>query len=123
MLQLNEEIGNGYFMHPVVFLNDSIWILITISLQFVLNGPLNTMLALAQIMLLAPNRRQAIIWTDDDLGYDAYMHLSASVDKWLLIHWTEINMNNTNNFDVTILNLLSSLNYQNGWSVLIEQKN
>ena len=44
------------------FLNGNVWILIEISLKFVLKGPINNITALVQIMA----RRRAIIWTNDD---------------------------------------------------------
>ena len=44
-----------------IFLNETKWILINISLKFVPKGPNNNITALVQIMA----RRQAIIWTND----------------------------------------------------------
>ena len=46
-----------------IFLNENIRISIEISLKFVPKGPINNIAALVQIM--APVRRQAIIWTND----------------------------------------------------------
>ena len=46
-----------------IFLNENIWILITISLKFVPKGPINNITALVAYM--SAGRRQAIIWTND----------------------------------------------------------
>ena len=46
-----------------IFLNENVRIFIKISLKFVPKGPINNNPALVQIM--APTRRQAIIWTND----------------------------------------------------------
>ena len=53
-----------------IFLNENIWIVMKISLKFVHRGPIDNMTA------MAPNRRQVIIWTNDELGY---RHVSASL--------------------------------------------
>ena len=60
-----------------IFLNENVWISIKISFKFVPGGPNNNFPALVQIM--APSRRQAIIWTNDDLFTGAYMRHSASM--------------------------------------------
>ena len=60
-----------------IFLNENVWILIRISLKLVPKGPINNIPALAQIM--APAKRQAIIWNIDCLFTDAYMRHSASM--------------------------------------------
>ena len=62
-----------------IFLNENVWILIKISLKFVPKGPINNIPSLVQIMVLAPSRRQAIIWTNDGKFTDAYMRQSASM--------------------------------------------
>ena len=64
-----------------IFLNENILISIKISLIFVPKVPINNIPALVQIGSdgLSPGRRQAIIWTNDDLFTDAYMRHSASM--------------------------------------------
>ena len=53
-----------------LFLNENIWISMKISLKFVPKGPIDNMPATTGLDNgLVPNRRQAIIWTNDDLGY------------------------------------------------------
>ena len=47
-----------------IFVNENICILIKISLNFVPKGPIDNNPALVQLM--APNRRQASIWTNAD---------------------------------------------------------
>ena len=50
-----------------VFYFKKVWILINILLKFVLKGPINIIPALIGFdNSLAPFRRQAIIWTNDD---------------------------------------------------------
>ena len=64
-----------------IFLKETVWILIRISLKFVPRGPINKIPALVQSSdnSLAPARRQAIIWTNDGLFIDAYIRHSASM--------------------------------------------
>ena len=50
-----------------IFLNKNVWILIRISLKFVLQFPLNNKPAFVQIKAWHRNRWQAIIWTNDGL--------------------------------------------------------
>ena len=50
-----------------IFLNENAWISIKISLKFVPKGPVNNIPSSVQIM--APIKRQAIIWTNDGLVY------------------------------------------------------
>ena len=57
------------------FFNENVWILIKISLKFVPKGPINNIPTSVQVRA-APNRRQAIIWTNDDL---IYWHIYASL--------------------------------------------
>ena len=61
-----------------IFLNEYVRILIKISVKFVPKGPINNIPSLVQI-ILAPSRRQAIIWTNDGKFTDAYMRHSASM--------------------------------------------
>ena len=50
-----------------IFLNENVWISIKISLKFVPKGLIiNNIPALVSDNGLAPTRRQAIIWTNDD---------------------------------------------------------
>ena len=51
-----------------IFMNENMWILIKISLQFIPKAWINNILALGQIMA-SPARRQAIIWTNDGQGW------------------------------------------------------
>ena len=46
-----------------IFLNENDRIPIQISLKFVPRSPIYNKPALVQVMVLAPNRRQAITWT------------------------------------------------------------
>ena len=62
-----------------IFLNESVWISIKISLKFVPKGLINKIPALVQML----GRRQAIIWTNDDYFTDAYMRRSASMGQYL----------------------------------------
>ena len=48
-----------------IFFNENVWISIKISLEFVPKGPINNIPTLGSGNGLAPNRRQAIIWTKD----------------------------------------------------------
>ena len=66
-------------MFKCIFMNERFCISIRISLNFVSKAPIDNKSALVQIMGMAPNRRQAIIWTDDDSFTDAYMRYSASM--------------------------------------------
>ena len=50
-----------------------------ISLKFVRKGPISNIPSLVSDNLLAPARRQAIIWTNDGEFTSAYMHHSASM--------------------------------------------
>ena len=47
--------------------------------MFVPKGPIDNIPELHSYNGLAPNRRQAIIWNNYDLGCDAYMRHSASM--------------------------------------------
>ena len=66
-----------------VFMDENVWILINISLNFVPKGPINNIPALVQIMAWRRpgdkplSERQAIIWTNDGKFTDTYMHHSA----------------------------------------------
>ena len=61
-----------------IFLNENIWISIE-NFTEVCSQVSNWQYAsIGSDNGLAPSRRQAIIWTNDDLGYWAYMHHSAS---------------------------------------------
>ena len=51
-----------------IFLNKSVWILINIPLKFIPKDPIDNIPALVWIILV-PNRRQAIIWTNGGLVY------------------------------------------------------
>ena len=51
-----------------IFLNENVKNSIKISLKFVSRGTIKNILALVQMMPLAPNRRQAIIRNNDGLG-------------------------------------------------------
>ena len=63
-----------------IFLNESIWISIEISLKFVPKGPIyNIYSSIGSDNGLAPARRQAIIWTNAGLFTDAYMRHSTSM--------------------------------------------
>ena len=63
-----------------IFLNESIWNSIEISLKFAPKSPINNIPALVgSDNGLALTRRQAIIWTNAALFIDAYMHHSASM--------------------------------------------
>ena len=53
-----------------IFLNENCGILMKIPLKFVPQGLINN---------IPPDRRQAIIWTNDDYFTDAYMRHSASM--------------------------------------------
>ena len=61
---------NGRHFADAIFkcnlLNENVWIPIKSSLKFVPKGPINYIPALVQIMAWQHNRRQAIIWTNDD---------------------------------------------------------
>ena len=59
-----------------ILLNENVSIAIKISLQFDPKGPINNIPALVQIMAWC---RQAIIWTNDSLITDTYMHHLASM--------------------------------------------
>ena len=59
-----------------IFLNENAWIPVKISLKYVPKSPINNIPTLVQIM---PDRRQAIIWTNDGWFTDAYMRHSASM--------------------------------------------
>ena len=61
------------------FLNENVWILITISLKFVPKGPINNIPAIGSENGLAPVRQQAIIWTNDGLFTDTFMRQAASM--------------------------------------------
>ena len=52
-----------------IFLNENIQILIKISLRFVPMGPINNIQIIGSDVGLAPVRQQAIIWTNDGLGW------------------------------------------------------
>ena len=52
-----------------IFLNENVCISINISLRFVPTCPINNIPALVQIMASVLTRRQAVIWTNDGLGY------------------------------------------------------
>ena len=64
--------------------------MIDISLKFVPQGPFNNIPASGSDNGLAPSRRQAIIWTNDDYFTDAYMRHTVSMsysrvsttDRW-----------------------------------------
>ena len=62
-----------------ILLNENVWISIKISLEFVLKGSVKKYSSIGLDNGLAPPRRQAIIWTNDDLFPDAYMRHSASM--------------------------------------------
>ena len=67
-----------------IFFDEKVWIAIEISLKFVPRGPIDNMLALIHIMTW-PNRRQAIIWTNDGL---VYWRICASLNELMLaISW------------------------------------
>ena len=63
---------NGYIfadnIFKLIFLNENVWISITISLKFVPKGD-----------DLAPNRRQAIIWNNDGL-ISRYVYASLDLN-------------------------------------------
>ena len=65
--------------------NKSLWISIKMSQKFVLNGSINNIPALVQIM--APTRRQAVIWTSDGYIY-ALLGLNELMDwrPWAVGH-------------------------------------
>ena len=60
-----------------IFLNENIRISTKNSLKFVPKGLINNIPAL--VLIMAPTRRQAIIWTNDGQITDAYMRHSASM--------------------------------------------
>ena len=63
-----------------VFLYEYIWIWINISVKFVPKGLISNIPALAQDNGMALSRRQAIIWTSDDLAFWCiYASLSLNV--------------------------------------------
>ena len=66
-----------------IFVNGNWCILITISLKYVRKGPIYNNSALVQIMALVPNRRQAIIWTNDDL---LWWRICTSRPQWVKSH-------------------------------------
>ena len=60
-----------------IFVNENAWISIKISLEFVSRGPINNIPSLVHIM----SWRQAIIWTNDGLGYRR-IYASLSLNGW-----------------------------------------
>ena len=48
------------------FVDENVWISISISLNFVPGGPIDNKKIIGSGHGLAPNRRQAITWTNDD---------------------------------------------------------
>ena len=62
-----------------IFLNENVWISITISWTFVPRGPMNNFVIIGLDNGLAPTRWQAIIWTNGGYFIDAYMLHSASM--------------------------------------------
>ena len=50
-----------------IFLNENVWILIKISVKFVPEDPVNKYYSIGSDNGLAPNRQQAIIWTNGGL--------------------------------------------------------
>ena len=52
-----------------ILLNSNVIILIEISQKFVPQGPIINIIIIGLDNGLAPNRRQAIIWTNDGLDY------------------------------------------------------
>ena len=60
--QNGRHFADGIFKS--ILLNENVWIPIKISQKFVPKGPINNIPAMVQIM--APTRRQAIIWTENN---------------------------------------------------------
>ena len=58
-----------------MFLDENVWVSVKISLTIVLNGPINYIPALVQIMAW----RRVIVWTNAAYYTDAYMRYSASM--------------------------------------------
>ena len=78
-----------------IFLNDNFWTLDRISLKCVSQGLIDNIAALVQIICLAPDRRQAIIWINDGDGkiIDVYMRhpaLMSWCDPPLTDRWDNI---------------------------------
>ena len=59
-----------------IFLNENVSISIKVSPEFVPKGPVINIPASVH---MAPNRRQAIFWTNDGKFTDAYTRHSASI--------------------------------------------
>ena len=67
-----------------IFVNEKIYILTKISLKFVPKGPLDNKPSIGLDNGLAPNKRQAIIWTNAEL---IHWHIYGTQGGDELTHW------------------------------------
>ena len=84
-----------------IFVNEKFCILIQISLKFVLKGEIDNKSALVQVFGLAPNRWQAITWTNvDPVHWHIYVALGADeLTNWPL---RDADVNSISNFQTHI---------------------